>query len=352
MFELDNRTDWSAALYPGWSRDGKRQQTLVFKVGYRFNPAGKLDPLPFPPIEEADRYRGDPETSSLAVAGEIAPFKKGGELLIYGSAHSGGPGQSVLKIQVSLRQRNNDFWSKELRVLGPRTWQRKLLAAIPGPPRVIEEPVPLVYENAYGGTDPANPEKTFPGNPVGVGFSQRGLRTKGLSLPQIECGPDFIASPASRVTPAGFGPLAPHWQPRCKQKVDIDEHAIAAGGCPWKNPPPESLYNTAPLDQRFDQPFDGELSLKLKGLVTDTPQDVLINLPEIRPLIQMEMQESSSALSAECDTLIVHAERMEIYLIFRRALPLSGKNNDNGSVILQDPASETQKDRDRAEAMA
>jgi hypothetical protein len=351
MFELYNRTDWSAALYPGWSRDGKRQQALVFKVGFSFDPAGKLDPLPFPPIVEADSYRGDPATSSLAAAGETAPFKKGGEILIYGNAHPGGPGHSVLQVKVSLRQRNNNFWSKELRVFGPRTWQRKLLAAIPGPPQVIEAPVPIVYENAYGGADPANPESTFSGNPAGIGFSQRGLRTKGLALPQIECGPDFIASPASRVSPAGFGPLAPHWKPRSKETVDIDDQALAAGGCPWKKPPAENLYNTAPLDQRFEQPFEGEISLKLKGLVADTAQDVLINLPDIRPQIQMDMQEPTSALSAKCDTLIVNAEHLEIYLIFRCAIAASPKNIDQGMVILRDPAAEEQDQKDQTEAL-
>ncbi len=149
-----------------------------------------------------------PATQAWWQPAKSSPSKKGGELLLYGSAQPGDTGCSVLQVKVSLRQRNDAFWSKELRVFGPRTWQRKLLAVIPGPAQVIEKPVPLVYENAYGGTDPANPEETFSGNPAGVGFSVRGFRTKRLDLPQIECGPSFIASPASRVTPAGFGPLA------------------------------------------------------------------------------------------------------------------------------------------------
>lgn len=352
MLQLDNRSDWSAALYPGWGRNRQRQQTLVFKVGYSFDPAGYLSPLPQPPIEEVDRYRGDPKSSSLIAASEIAPFKKGGDLLFYGSAHSTGPGESVLRALVSLRQRNNEFWSKELRVFGRRSWKRKLFTAIPSAPAVIEEPVPLVYENAYGGTDPANPEQTFLANPAGTGFSQRGLRTKGLSLPQIECGPNFIASPASRPHPAGFGPLAPHWEPRCNAKVDIDTEAIAFGGCPWGKEPPESLYNAAPLDQRFEQPFAGVLTLQLKGLVADSPQDVLIHLPEIKPRIQLDMNGKSVEFQAMCDTLIVYAEQRQINLICRCALPWSQNHNEEGLVTLRDLVAEEQAEQEQTEALA
>jgi len=355
MLQLDNRSDWSAALYPGWGRNRQRQQTLIFKVGYSFDPVGNLSPLPQPPIEEADRYRGDPQTSSLIAASEIAPFKQGGELLLYGNALPGKSeesNESVLRVLISLRQRNNEFWSKELRVFGPRSWKRKLFTAIPSAPAVIEEPVPLIYENAYGGADPSNPEQTFLANPAGTGFSQRGLRTKGLSLPQIECGPNFISSPASRTHPAGFGPLAPHWEPRCNAKVDIDTEAIAFGGCPWGKEPPENLYNAAPLDQRFEQPFAGVMTLQLKALVADAPQDVLIHLPEIKPLIQLDSEGTTADLSAVCDTLIVDAGQQQIHQVWRAALSMDITHHASGWLILRDLQAEEQKRLEQAEAMA
>lgn len=340
MLQLDNQTSWAAGLYPGWGRDGKRQQILVFKAGYSFDAKGNLSPLANPTIEEADRYRGDPMKSSLAAASEIVPFKKGGELLLYGSAQPCGTGRTVLQVKVSLRQRNDAFWSKELRVFGPRTWQRRFIGAMPSPAKVIEKPVPLVYENAYGGTDPVIPDETFLANPAGVGFSVRGFRTKELDLPQIECGPTFITSPASRVTPVSFGPLAPHWQPRSKDVVEIDEQAIAAGGCPWKKPPPESLFNSAPLNQRFDQPFDGELSLKLKGLVTDSSEDVLINLPEIKPLLSFQGQGTIYVPSPQCDTLVIDTDLRRISLVWRSALPIDIGNPIHGRLVLRDPIAE------------
>jgi hypothetical protein len=212
--------------------------------------------------------------------------------------------------------------------------------------------VELVYENAYGGTDPRNPEEYFPANPAGVGFSLRGFRTKGLSLPQIECGPHFLASPAGRVPPAGFGPLAPHWVPRCQETTDNAQQTGGFNDCPWQEELPENLFNAAPLDQRFDRPFEGMLSLQLKGLVADTRQDILINLPENKPRIQIELNGKTSELQALCDTLVVRADAMQIHLICRCALPWSQNLNEEGLVILRDLVAEEQAKSEQTEATA
>lgn len=349
MIRIDNRTDWTAERYSGWDRDRKRQQTLVFKVGYSFDAAGELSPLPRPPIEEADRYSGDPETSSLVAANEIMPYKKGGEILLFGSAHPKNPNKTVHRVKAGIRLQNDLFWHKELRVFGPRTWQRKFLLAVPSLPKAIKEPVPLVYENAYGGCDPVNSGKVFAANPAGVGYSLRGLRTKGLTLPQIECGRRFIASPAGRVAPAGFGPIPPHWEPRNKETVEIDEKAIAAGGCPWAEDPPESLYNTAPMDQRFDRPFEGGMTLSLEGLVADASSDVLINLPEVKPYVQSEQSGSYRDHAAVCDTLVIDTDQMTVSMIFRCALPWLPVEKDRRVIILRDLAAETEKQNEQSE---
>lgn len=325
MLQLDNQTSWTAELYPGWGRNRKRQQTLVFKVGYTFDQLGQLSALPQPSIETADIYSGEPEASSLVIANEVAPFKKGSEILLTGSAYPSQAGESIMLIEVGLRRGDKDYWNKELRVFGPRTWQRRLLMVLPGKAGPITEPVPLTYENAYGGSDPANTDEQYLENPAGVGYSLRGLRTKALTLPRIEIGPHFISSPAGRVQPAGFGPLAPHWQPRCKEAVEIDTGMAACGGCPWAKEPPESLYNTAPLDQRFEQPFEGDMTLSLKGMVAGTPGGVLINLPALHPKVLLGDGGKITELLPQCDTLLVHADKLQIFLLFRVAVPQEDK---------------------------
>ncbi len=335
MYQLDNRSVWSAGLYPGWGRAGERQFTLVIKAGFCFDCHGHLSPLPQPDIEEADRYRGGPGTSSLAGACETVPFKQGAELLLYGTAQPPGAGRTVGEVEISLRRGDDAPWSKTLRVFGRRSWATRLLMTVPGDPEPLEA-VPLIYENAYGGSDPADPEKIFPANPVGRGFSDKGRRLKGMDLPQIEIGPHFITSPAARPAPAGFGPLAPLWEPRVRAFSVIDEDSAQHGGCPWSKKVAADLFNAAPLDQRFSQPFQGDECIRLRGLVAEALQGVTLHVPKLRPAVLLNRNAVMQNLEVCCDTLVIEADRQEMHLVFRTALPWDVKNPENGWVVVRE----------------
>jgi hypothetical protein len=341
MIQLDNQTAWSAGLYPGWTRDGKRQHTLIFKISHQFSSDGTLSLLPSIPIIEADCYRQIPQSSSLSAVNELAPFKQGGEVYLYGSAQPYGKNGTTLQVILGLCRGNNHFWTKELRVFGERLWQRKLFGHLPSHPEVISHAVPLIYEHAYGGSDPAHPEQVYTENPSGVGYSLRGLRTKGLRLPRIEQGPDFISSPASRVKPAGYGPLPPFWSPRHEEMGTIDSNAVAFGGCPWQSPQPATLHNVAPQDQRFDTPFEGELVIKLTGLVPDSPREVLIHLPQQHPAVSWE-DSSLPPIKAPCfDTLVIDTDQRQIHQLWRTAVILESDREAQGWITLRDLQEDT-----------
>ena len=338
--QLENQTDWAAGLYPGWSRQGHRQWTLVFKASYQFDGQGTLTALPQVPIVEADQYRGEPTYSSLVASSEVAPFKQGAELYLFGSAQPDPYGSRVIQVALSLCQNNNRYWHKELRVFGNRSWQRRMLTPLPGKPASITAPVPLIYENAFGGSDPAHPEQVCLANPAGVGYSFRGLRTKNLGLPAIEIGPNFISSPASRVQPAGFGPLPPFWDPRCREVGEIDAESVAQGLCPWAVPLPATMHNVAPQDQRFDAPFQGEMVLKITGLLAAASHEVLIRLPELKPAVFRHAGEQLSRLDPVCDTLVIDTDRQEIHQIFRCGVVLDLHEKEFGLLILRNLLSE------------
>jgi len=336
MYQLDNRSDWSAGLYPGWSRTGQRQFTLVVKAGFSFDDQGRLTPLPQTLIEEADRYRGEPGRSSLAGVCETVPFKQGAELLLYGTAHPPTGRRTVSEVEVSLRRGDESLWSKTLRVFGRRCWTSRLLMTVPGDPEPLEA-VPLIYENAYGGSDPSDPEKIFPANPVGRGYSAKGRRIKGMELPQIEVGPEFIASPMARPAPAGFGAISPLWEPRVGAFAALDEESARHGGCPWDEGVAADLFNAAPLDQRFAQTFQGGECLRMRGLAAEVPQGVTLHVPELRPEVLMYQDGLMHAPEISCDTLVVEADRQELSLVFRAALPWDLKRVASGWVVVRDP---------------
>ena len=345
MFELDNRSDWAAGLYPGWSRDGKRQMTAVFKVAYSYDTQGKVTTLtPAPAIEEADRYHGEPGQSSLAAACETVPFKDGGELLLSGTAQPPKGGATVMEISVGLRHAADQFWEKTLRLFGPRSWDKGLLGISAGKPSPLE-PLPLQYEFAYGGVDPNHQEQLYDANPVGSGFSQKGWRVKGMALPQIEIGPKFITGPTQRVSPAGYGPLAPFWEPRISAAQQLDEDAIAWGGCPFGSKAPPGLHNAAPLDQRFETTFVGGETIRLKGLIAEAPHPdgTLLQIPKPRPELKLVSGERVEPLQATCDTLTVDTDTRTICMVWRAGLPWNMQDQHTDWLILKDLELEEQR---------
>ncbi len=338
MFELDNRTCWAGGLYPGWNRNRERQLTVVVKAGWAFDDKGALTPLESPPpIEESDRYFGEPDQTSLAAAAETVPFKQGAELLLSGTVHPLKAGSSVLEVSVGLRTAEDRFWEKTLRVFGPRRWEKGLLGIGIGKPAPLQ-PVSLRYEFAYGGCDPNHDDQLYPPNPVGRGYSRRGWRVRDLELPQIEIGPGFITSPTSRVAPAGFGPIAPFWQPRLKRFDPLDQEAALVGGCPFAGKPAPDLYNAAPPDQRFENPFQGDETLRLKGLIPGAPPDgLLLNLPRLNPRLLVVRGGQRQPLEPVCDTLVVDTDARRLCLLWRAGVPWDLRDQSRGWVILHDP---------------
>ena len=337
MVELDNRSAWTAGLYPGWSRKGERQMTLVFKAGFAFDAKGTLTPLATPAaIEETDRYFGEPGRSSLAAAGETVPFKQGSELLLCGTAHPPKADATVTEVAIGLRGANDRFWEKTLRVFGPRCWEKGLLGISFSKPAPLS-PLPLRYEHAYGGCDPNHDDTRYTQNPAGVGYSDKGWRVGGMALPQIELGPKFISSPTQRVTPAGFGPLAPFWEPRSQTFENLDHEALAWGGCPYPADAPAQMYNAAPLDQRFDQPFQGEETLRLKGLVDGAPRDgLLLNLPRLNPDLKLVRGKRVESLQPLCDTLVIDTDACQLSLVWRVGIPWSLRDQQTNWLVLTD----------------
>jgi hypothetical protein len=307
-------------------------RTVVIKAAFSFDERGQLTPVERLPIEPVDRYVGEPGASSLAAACETAPFKAGGEIALTGTAHPPRPGATVMEVEVALERPDGTRWRKALRVFGPRRWERHLFGLVPGHPAPLA-PLPLVYENAFGGGE--DEDRSELRNPVGKGYSPRGRLPAGSELPQIEIGPGFITSPGSRPEPAGFGPIPSHWAPRVQvfQKFGPELEG--------KNLPPD-LFNVAPLDQRFPRPFEGEEILTLRGLVAGAPAEgVRIRLPKLRPEPVLVIDdENHSTLETVCDTLVVDGNRQELHLLWRAGFELSPEDEQTARMILCNGAEE------------
>lgn len=327
MIKLDNRSPWQTGLYSDWSATRVAQTTLVIKLGYRFDPQGRTEALdPSSAIEPVDRYYEENPAASLATARESVPFKRGGEILCQGTAHPPDPEARVMEVSLGLSREAGDDWRKTLRVCGPRHWHKGLLATHPSDPAPLQA-VALRYEFAYGGRDPHNPDRLHQANPAGVGYSASSRWREGLGVPQIEIGPDYLKNLSQRPAPAGFGPIPGSWQPRAGTTPKIDEGALAVGHCPYSQDLPPDFHNAAPLDQRFEHPFQGGERLHLAGLVAGAPPSgIRIEIPRTRPAAWLVSAESPpSPVPLICDTLTVRADEREIHLLWRGAIEHGGE---------------------------
>ncbi|HEX5753835.1 MAG TPA: DUF2169 domain-containing protein [Archangium sp.] len=114
---------------------------------------------------------------------------------------------------------------KVVRVVGERTWFRSMGRVGMTKPLPFET-MPLAWERAFGGWDRTDSGKPAfePHNPVGTGFRASARHfEEGLKLPNLEDPAEPLRDFGQKVTPANFGFISPHWQPRAKYAGTYDE---------------------------------------------------------------------------------------------------------------------------------
>lgn len=327
--QVDNRSPWASDSMPLWTDQRTLQPVLVIKTGFQWDALGHLHPIPVEdiPIETTERfYNDDPEQGSLAAAADMVPFKHGCELLIFGTAKAPSSG-NAFNVEVQwFSEQQQRLWAKQLRVFGRHVWGKNLFGWMPSALEPVDY-MPLRYEYAFGGQHEEKPEKTNPNNPVGRGQQV----SVGAELPQIQQAP-FITSRHQKPMPAGFGPLAAHWQPRFERYRQLDAEAAASGQCPYPWRLDRALYNCAPADQQFEQWPDTKGSLRLKHFAGEHPEQS-VNLPNCQPIATLS---DGREIELRWDTLIVDTDNCSLFQVWRGVVPVSLKDLLNAQVLVMD----------------
>lgn len=259
---------------------------------------------------------GEPGESSWKYEPEGAFVKLASDVVLIGSAYA--PYRGATEVDVRLRVGRV---SKDVYVCGDRYWYQTLGTISMTSPEPIDC-VPLIYELAYGGTDPFAPKgpQVFAANPVGTGFaSPRG--DAAVKLPNLEDPRNRIREFDDRPQPACFGYVSPDWQPRAAfagtydQKwldermpllpLDFDRRFFNAAS-------PGLIY---PGFLRGDEPIfienvaDRAISLELPGLAP--------------PNCHIEFAGGRNAeLETHLDTLIINTDEDSLSLIWRSHIQL------------------------------
>ena len=339
MLEFSNQSNWLAGLYPGWDFKHEHQFTAVFKVSYQFDETGKLTLIEdAPPLVEADEHRGAALTTSLQAVSEIAPFKEGSEIYLYGTARPDRDGLVAMEVGIGILFTDKKQWKKVLRIFGKRTWKKTMVNYIHGEnPGSVEE-ILLSYEYAFGGGNPEDDQDVFEANPTGLGYNSDQRNLFSEELPRIEMGPDFVNSPMQKPTPAGFGPLPLFWEPRVSDAGEPVSDPTTQGGCPYSKTAKRCIHNVAPYDQRFKKPFTGGEIIHLRALVPDVRHKtaVQIVLPTLNPQLYTIIDNVAENLTPICDTVVINADDKIVSMIYRAGIPWRLTDRRKGWVVLKD----------------
>lgn len=315
MWQLDNLTPFAAER--GWvrDRDGAEVWLIAVKCTFDLNTDGSLEvSAEQPPVLRVPEYNGKPGKSSIKYEADLVRTKTTTDVLVVGHAYA-PRGRAVTEMQVGFRV---GPVHKILRVTGDRWWGVRG----PTPPEPFVT-MPLVYERAFGGVDArsSHPERDWDWrNPVGTGFAVTRENASGRALPNIEYPDDTVSGWSDRPSPAGFGPVASHWQPRAGFAGTYDDNWM-------KNRQPlvpsdfdDRFFQCAPRDQQSPAPLRGGEPVVLHHL---TPGgDLRFLLPKI--FLGFDTRFSDSTREVHTDrrlhTVILEPDYPRVSLVWQSAI--------------------------------
>ncbi|BEP64584.1 hypothetical protein GmRootV213_51380 (plasmid) [Variovorax sp. V213] len=308
--------------------------------------AGRLEAAPMhrgPVFADTAWDAVQPVLSSLRSATDLVLVKPEADVFVTGSARARDwtPRRDWLAT-LEVARGDTQLLSKSLRLTGPRAWHWHDDPAqrAPSDPQPVLE-VPLRYELAFGGwwfdagDAPDAPPRTDAANPCGSGrfgsacrdTHPRARYDRGAPVPapQIE-GVDAPIAHGNQdgLVPAGFGPIARHWQPRLALAGTYDDawlqrHAQAPFMDYAEDFDPR-FFQYAPADQRVAQGLVGDERLRLAGFFAST--DALeMQLPDVRIEALCRCGDGSeSSESMKLDTVHIDLDEMLVHLTWRLTL--------------------------------
>jgi len=311
--ELDNRTALPVLWLPGRMEYPRHSLTLVVKGTFELEPDAPArlveEQLPIGP--DVPFPDDDDPSSAPYYDSDLAHFKPRADRLLVGRCHAPG-GRPVAECRATF---GVGKWSRTLRIVGDRYWDRGLLRARMSDPEPFQD-MDLGYTHAFGGAG-------YAANPKGTGFAPGGKLKSGtrLALPNLEDPQAPITTPTDHPPPAGFGPLSRTWAPR-SSRLGTYGQAWLASRAPWF---PEDLdwraFNAASDEARTGEYLRGDEPVKLENLRPDRPR-FAASLPgqRVRCFVWRDPSARGPAFAEvpmNLDTLWIDAETLRLVLVWR-----------------------------------
>lgn len=310
VHEQLNLTPYRCALAFAQDARGLDVAVALLKATYSCDPDGEVTPLSGEaalPVFLGDQHYGDPVTSSLQYASDVAWTKRGTDVAVNGHAYGRGNAATLASLRVGTV-------AKTVRVSGPRVLARVQGRAVVVGPRPFDK-IPLRYEHSYGGTgeDREGRPAPYPANPVGVGFSKRGEQ---LVLPSFEDPAAPMQKPGVELVPVGFGFIPPGWTQRSRFAGTFDDTWFNEVRPLFPRDFDERYLNAVPPDQVTASKLVGGERVELKSLSPDV-ETLSFEVPTLELEAVFRVKGSATPVHMEVDTLLIEPDEHRFSLTFR-----------------------------------
>ena len=328
MWQLDNRTPFAADR--SWVRDhnGREIWQVVVKASYHFDPSSGAVRIAKEqiPVNLACEYRGGPGASSLRYETDFALEKPCTDIIVNGSVW-GSDGKQARRLVAGF---SVGSITKAVQVTGKRIWLQGRIGLIPSDPKPFTQ-LPLIWENAYGGSQGVNPDTDFPivypANPVGCGYYETPEAALNSPLPFIETLNKGVIRWSDQAEPAGLSAIAGHWSPRRELSGTYDEL--------WRQnryplPPNDqhpNYWQYAPKDQQSRNYLQGGEPVRLVNL--HPINDIRFVLP--RMALRFHTRFSARRIQthyARITALILEPDDCRFSVVHQTDLPCQGWEDD------------------------
>jgi hypothetical protein len=317
MQQLINNTSFAASTECLYDADGQDTLIVTVKATFTMDVPMRLADVQAEPAQD-DSYWGEEGLSSVKQGADITLIKSGTDIIMTGSAIAPG-GKKVRELDVHL---SAGPVSKTVRVFGDRVWQPSLLFLTPSSPELFDT-MPLVYERAYGGIHERD-EKTLsePRNPSGRGFTGKRKKKEltGQPLPNIEDPKNLIRITDDTPVPAGFGWIAPNWEPR-KSYAGTCDHAWEENRAPYLPEDFDRRYlQAAHPDLISAEPLQGGEDVRMTHMSPDG--EICFRLPTVTFDVIAEFGDDIESIAMTLSTVHLMPNERQFSLVWHGAVCL------------------------------
>lgn len=328
MLRLVNRTPFKVEGTLQLDRDGREIWVVIVKGTFMIRGEDCELAEHQEPVVLTDVFTGQPGSSSIRYASEISFDKPATDVVVNGNAWApDGRPSTQLDVEVYVSSLH-----KTVRVFGDRVWERSWTGVAPGSPRKFEK-IPLLYENAFGGTDSTG-QHAEPWNPIGRGY---GLSTRELvdqPLPNLEDPRDLIRSGQSRPKPTGLGFVARHWQPRLRFAGTYDQRWQEQRAPLWPADFDPQFFQAASPELTAFPPLRGGELVKLCHL---TPSGILeFRLPRTWLAFRTCIGRQWVTHEARLGTVILEPDVPRVLMVWQTAVPCHRQRFEISATVISE----------------